>query len=313
MPDNEKDEDEFIESLMEFVDEMRDIVDTVAENWQGLGLDFEEDVQTDIEQMNRETSQALASNEDERDTRELHEFEVNVHKWKSMDRVALEQIVEKFHTFLSKFKAVDEEAYRNAWEELSNADMDAAEKLSQSVHELKNMVAKTTKTEDANPPRQTADIESVEQLRAAADAAGPKLHAFGESIAKQCAGGVRYKTAPTKGEERIREKTRTDYGGDCRRIVDAARGSIICETLAELAAAIRVLLADGPGAPMVLRVKDRLYEEPASGGYRDVMLNVEVEGHVCELQLHLAKLITIKSKAHRVYQMQRSAGWEGET
>ena len=38
---------------MELVDEMRDIVDTVAENWQGLGLDFEEDVQTDIEQMNR--------------------------------------------------------------------------------------------------------------------------------------------------------------------------------------------------------------------------------------------------------------------
>ena len=72
-----------------------------------------------------------------------------------------------------------------------------------------------------------------------------------------------------------------------------------------------MLLADVPGAPMILRVKDRL-SEPASGGYRDVMLNVEVEGHVCELQLHLAKLITIKSKAHRVYQMQRSAGWEGE-
>ena len=144
MPDDEKDEDGFMYNLMKFVDEMRDIVDAVAENWQGLGLDFEEDVQTDIEQMNRVTSQALAANEDERDTRELHEFEVNVHKWKSMDRVALEQIVEKLHTFLSKFKAVDEEAYRNAWEELSNADMDAAEKLSQSVHELKNMVAKTT-------------------------------------------------------------------------------------------------------------------------------------------------------------------------
>ena len=94
--------------------------------------------------------------------------------------------------------------------------------------------------------------------------------------------------------------------------MDAARGSIICETLAELAVVKQVLLADKPGAPMVVRVKDRL-SEPASGGYRDVMLNVEVEGHVCELQLHLAKLITIKSKAHRVYQMQRSAGWEGET
>ena len=146
---------------------------------------------------------------------------------------------------------------------------------------------------------------------AAADAAGPKLHAFGECIAKQCAGGVRYKSAPTKGEERIREKTLTDYGGDCRRIVDAARGSIICETLAELAAVIQALLTNELGVSIVVRVKDRL-SEPASGGYRDVMLNVEIEGHVCELQLHLAKLIAIKSKAHRVYQMQRSAGWEGE-
>ena len=175
------------------------------------------------------------------------------------------------------------------------------------VHELKESVASKT-----DAPCQTADIESVEQLRAAADAAGPKLHALGEFIAKQCAGDVQYKEAPTKGEERIREKIRTDYGGDCRRIVDAARGSIICETLAELAAVIQVLLADKTRAPMVVGVKDRL-SEPASGGYRDVMLNVEVEGHVCELQLHLAKLITIKSKAHRVYQMQRSAGWEGET
>jgi len=290
---------------------MRDIVDTVAENWQGLGLDFEEDVQTDIEQMNQEMSQALASNEEELDTRELNEFEVNVHTWKSMDRVALEQIVEKFHTFLRKFKAADAEAYRDAWEELSNADMGAAEKLSQSVHELKKMVGKAAKTEDASPPCQTADIESIEQLRAAADAAGPKLHAFGESIAKQCAGGVRYKSAPTKGEERIREKTLTDYGGDCRRIVDAARGSIICETLAELAAVIQVLLADKTRAPMVVRVKDRL-SEPASGGYRDVMLNVEIEGHVCELQLHLAKLHGIKSQAHRIYKMKRSVGWEDE-
>jgi hypothetical protein len=311
MPDKE-DEDDFMESLMKLVHEMRKVVSTVAKNWQGLGLEFEKNLQIDIGQMNQETSRALASNQEELDTRELNEFEVNVHTWKSMDRVALEQIVEKFHTFLRKFKAADAEAYRDAWEELSNADMGAAEKLSQSVHELKIMVGKAAKTEDASPPCQTADIESIEQLRAAADAAGPKLHAFGECIAKQCAGGVRYKSAPTKGEERIREKTRTDYRGDCRRIVDAARGSIICETLAELAAAIRVLLADETRAPMVVRVKDRLYEEPASGGYRDVMLNVEIEGHVCELQLHLAKLIAIKSKAHRVYQMQRSAGWEGE-
>ena len=62
---------------------------------------------------------------------------------------------------------------------------------------------------------------------------------------------------------------------------------------------------------MKMRVKDRL-SEPASGGYHDVMLNAEIEGHVWKLQLHLAKLIGIKSQAHLIYKMKRNVGWEGE-
>ena len=38
-------EEEFPESLVEAVEEMRGIVETVAEHWRGLGLDFDEDVQ----------------------------------------------------------------------------------------------------------------------------------------------------------------------------------------------------------------------------------------------------------------------------
>ena len=72
-----------------------------------------------------------------------------------------------------------------------------------------------------------------------------------------------------------------------------------------------MLLAGGQGVPTVVRVKDRL-SEPASGGYRDVMLNVEMDGHVCELQLHLKALIAIKSQAHRIYGILRSVGWEEE-
>ena len=71
--------------------------------------------------------------------------------------------------------------------------------------------------------------------------------------------------------------------------MDAARGSIICETLAELATVIQVLLTNELGVSMVVRVKDRL-SEPASGGYRDVMLNVEIEGHVRELTAHTGEI-----------------------
>ena len=38
------DEEEFLESLVEMVDEMRDAVEAVAGFWRGLGLDFDEDV-----------------------------------------------------------------------------------------------------------------------------------------------------------------------------------------------------------------------------------------------------------------------------
>mgnify|MGYP001262649436 CR=1 FL=1 len=45
--DDEEDEDDFMESLIELLVEMRDVIETVAGNWQGLGLDFEEDEETD--------------------------------------------------------------------------------------------------------------------------------------------------------------------------------------------------------------------------------------------------------------------------
>ena len=42
------------------------------------------------------------------------------------------------------------------------------------------------------------------------------------------------------------------------------------------------------------------------------MLNVVVDGHVCEMQVHLAKVLEIKSRAHVIYGVLRSVGWEGE-
>jgi serine/threonine protein kinase len=218
--------------------------------------------------------------------------------------------LEKLREKLLEAKANDARTYGAAWQKLSNDDSAAAEGVLRAVQELKASVGGGGGGGGGEAPRQSDDITSIAQLRTAADAAGAKLHAFGEKIARECGGGVVYKGAPTKGAPRIAEKVRTDYGGDVRRIVDAARGSIVCETLAQLRRVVGVLQAGGAGVPKVVRVKDRL-SAPASGGYRDVMLNVEEDGHVCELQLHLSTLIAIKSQAHRIYDILRAVGWEG--
>ena len=217
---------------------------------------------------------------------------------------------QKLREKLLEAKANDARTYGAAWQKLSNDDSAAAEGVLRAVQELKASVGGGGGGGGGEAPRQSDDITSIAQLRTAADAAGAKLHAFGEKIARECGGGVVYKDAPTKGAPRIAEKVRTDYGGDVRRIVDAARGSIVCETLAQLRRVVGVLQAGGAGVPKVVRVKDRL-SAPASGGYRDVMLNVEEDGHVCELQLHLSTLIAIKSQAHRIYDILRAVGWEG--
>ena len=61
----------------------------------------------------------------------------------------------------------------------------------------------------------------------------------------------------------------------------------------------------------IVRTKDRV-TKPLPSGYRDVLLNVTVEGceMVMELQLHLKDVIAVKEEAHRIYDFLRTLGWE---
>ena len=206
---------------------------------------------------------------------------------------------------LLEAQASDSRAYGAAWQKLCNDDKEAAENLLQKVQELSLKVPGAESV-----IRQRDGFTSGEQLVDAANVAGPTLHALGRELAEICGG--RYKEGPTKGIKRIIEKTREDYGGDYGRIVDAARGSVICENCAQMALLIvnGFLKSHRDTALWVVRMKDRL-SIPAIGGYRDLMFNIIVDGgHVCELQVHITSLIKIKSQAHRIYAILRAVGWE---
>ena len=221
---------------------------------------------------------------------------------------------------LKEAQAHDAATYASIWSELEAEDPEIPGPLMTAVKSLVATAPALPPETNGEPgkPRQHEDISTVEALLSAADVAGPLLHEIGRDLAEKHGG--EYKGAPTKGEVRVREKVKNDYGGDVRCIVDAARGSLVFSTLSGLLAVVEELVAGSSSAAaapagatqlIIVRVKDRL-SKPATGGYRDIMLNGSVGGHVCELQLQVKKLLDFKAQAHVIYGILRSVGWDGD-
>ncbi|TNE86687.1 MAG: hypothetical protein EP330_21095 [Deltaproteobacteria bacterium] len=100
-----------------------------------------------------------------------------------------------------------------------------------------------------------------------------------------------------KGIERSNDKVDYKYGGDASRLTDIARGSIIFQDELEVRESFPKILDmfGGLGWEQVGDVKDR-FMDPASG-YRDMLMNVSIDGHICELQLHVKKMDEAKHDA----------------
>ncbi|KAH8048266.1 hypothetical protein JL721_11970 [Aureococcus anophagefferens] len=135
------------------------------------------------------------------------------------------------------------------------------------------------------PPRCALPREAtVEALVAMASERAEAMHAALEQPVKESGGA--YFQGPRKGTPRITEKAEADYDGDLRA---AARG----------------------GELVIVRCKDNLRE--SESGYRDVKLNVDVDGFVGELQLTLQSIKEIKdSGAHQMYEVHRVLAASGD-
>merc|ERR1711988_1111209 len=176
-----------------------------------------------------------------------------------------------------------------------------------------------------DPLRQPCNPKSIDQLyKSAKDEAKDLLKAMRDLV--ENAGGT-FLEPPLKGRERVEEKTRTDYKddthpkGDYSRVLDVVRatgvwgkpdsptkpdspakpaGINFSSITTHIASA-----ADDVGKLRVVRCKNR-FSKP-SGGYRDVMLNVQLKegGHIGELQLQLQELLDVKPIAHVSYELVR--------
>lgn len=118
-----------------------------------------------------------------------------------------------------------------------------------------------------------------------------------ESITKRLPGATS-SVAPLKGRERAGEKASSDYGGKTESLVDIARASIVCQTIEQVVECYEAAASEFE----VVRVKNR-FASPA-GGYRDLNLNVKLEGgHIAELQIHLQAIIDVKNAdGHKIYE-----------
>jgi len=153
------------------------------------------------------------------------------------------------------------------------------------------------------PPRcNLPEGASIEQLASLAYFKGDKLLKPLEIIIQEAGG--EYKRGPRKKEGRIKEKMK-EYDGDFARIVDLERATGVFDSVDDMNQAISLLRdASHRGEIIIRRCKDR-FGNPCSNGYRDVQMNIELDGFIGELQLNLRKIIDVKKEAHIVYEVER--------
>ena len=94
--------------------------------------------------------------------------------------------------------------------------------------------------------------------------------------------------APLKGRDRARAKVRNEYNDEWCRLVDVVRGSCILDSEKHMID-IYNKLKNMPDVVDIVRVKNR-FNPPNFNGYRDVLMNIKVENHICDLQLHIEEI-----------------------
>jgi len=101
-----------------------------------------------------------------------------------------------------------------------------------------------------------------------------------------------------KGFKRVRKKTFEKYNDDFRLVTDIARTSIVYKTLDGLMQGMDYVLSDSN--TQVVVIKNRFIQDV--DGYSDILMNVILNDHVCEIQFHLQDIYDAKKDGgHKSY------------
>lgn len=101
-------------------------------------------------------------------------------------------------------------------------------------------------------------------------------------------------------------KVTADYAGDATRLRDLVRGTLVLDEIGQVDATLAAV-ARRFGEPSKLRNTLRADAPPTSpDGYRDVNVNVVIDGRNVELQLNVPAMLKAKGLAHPLYEEVRS-------
>ncbi|WP_156915980.1 hypothetical protein [Desulfatirhabdium butyrativorans] len=150
--------------------------------------------------------------------------------------------------------------------------------------------------------QQVGDQKSLDAVYAQAEKALPEFKNWVEEYARKT-GATRVMLRPgLKGRERAGQKVENDYAGCAARLTDIVGGTLLYDRVEDVVSAFKLIGKD----PAVSKAKNR-FENPTSDGYRDIMMVVNVGGHLCELQLNTHAILEAKEKGlgHKLYEITR--------
>lgn len=110
-----------------------------------------------------------------------------------------------------------------------------------------------------------------------------------------------YRAADLKGSSRAVEKIVFDYQGDANQIKDLLRATVVVDNFQQAGVALRELRSRyqvlDSGFRNLLDPKVKALD----GGYRDIKMNVNVDGHIAEVQISIPEFMKVKDQFHAKY------------
>ena len=111
---------------------------------------------------------------------------------------------------------------------------------------------------------------------------------------------------PVKTEERAHQKAVIKYGGDPFKITDFVRLMLVVPDLAAAIACVEIISSKYE-ARLVRLELDKLKKRKIPGGYRHITVNLLVNGHIAEIQIHIECMFQVLRGMEGVHRHQNNA------
>jgi len=112
---------------------------------------------------------------------------------------------------------------------------------------------------------------------------------------------------PMKDQGRAKDKADQEYDGDVSKLLDIVRATLVYKDCAGVLAALDAIQANK--SIQIARAKNKMDANGRGAlGYGDVTLNLQINDHICELQLQVEAMAQIKPALHGSYDVFRTSG-----